>query len=137
MVRTRFAPSPTGLLHLGHALAARVARDLARQHGGEFLLRYEDIDSTRVREEYFAGIEEDLRWLGLDWDGIPLRQSLRQEAYGAALARLREMAVVYPCFCTRAPAAGFPRANASAGSPTEKPPPGDSTPARPASAAAR
>jgi len=64
MVRTRFAPSPTGRLHLGHAYAAKVARDMALAGGGEFLLRFEDIDSTRVRPEYFTGIEEDLR----GWD---------------------------------------------------------------------
>jgi len=80
MVRTRFAPSPTGRLHLGHVLAARVARDFARSHGGEFLLRHEDIDTTRVREAYYSGIEEDLRWLGLAWDGEPLRQSGRPGA---------------------------------------------------------
>lgn len=98
---TRFAPSPTGRLHLGHALAARVARDLARDGGGRFLLRHEDLDATRVRPEFEAGIEEDLCWLGLEWDGDPLRQSARAAAYEAALGRLRGMGVVYPCFCTR------------------------------------
>lgn len=101
MVRTRFAPSPTGRLHLGHALAAKVAHDLARRHGGEFLLRHEDIDSTRVRECHYAEIEEDLRWLGLLWDAEPVRQSTRRNAYSRALDRLRELGVVYPCFCTR------------------------------------
>src|SRR5687767_11948658 len=86
-VVTRFAPSPTGLLHLGHAYAAKVAHDLARgTEGGRFLLRFEDIDHTRVRPEYYAAIEEDLRWLGLAWDGPALRQSERGEAYAAALA---------------------------------------------------
>jgi len=66
---TRFAPSPTGELHLGHAYAAKVAHDLAREHNGHFLLRHEDIDSSRVREIYYSQIEEDLRWLGLNWDG--------------------------------------------------------------------
>lgn len=98
---TRFAPSPTGRLHLGHALAARVARELARGAGGRFLLRHEDIDATRVRPEHEAGIEEDLRWLGLEWDGEPLRQSTRTAAYERELERLRGMGVVYPCFCTR------------------------------------
>jgi glutamyl-Q tRNA(Asp) synthetase len=101
MVRTRFAPSPTGRLHLGHAYAAKVARDLALAAGGEFLLRFEDIDSTRVRPEYFSGIEEDLAWLGLTWNGEPLRQLERLPAYDAALRSLREIGVVYPCFCTR------------------------------------
>lgn len=98
---TRFAPSPTGRLHLGHALAAKIARDLARNSGGRFLLRFEDIDHTRVRPEYEAAIESDLRWLGLDWDGPALRQSTRGDAYAAALAGLRRSGVAYPCFCTR------------------------------------
>lgn len=101
MIRTRFAPSPTGRLHLGHALAARVAHSLARESGGEFLLRHEDIDGPRVREEYYRGIEEDLEWLGLSWDGEPLRQTTRVAAYEEALALLRERQLVYPCFCTR------------------------------------
>jgi glutamyl-Q tRNA(Asp) synthetase len=100
-VRTRFAPSPTGALHLGHALAAKVAHDLARAAGGEFLLRHEDIDATRVREEYYAAIEADLGWLGLRPDRPPLRQSDRLAAYDAALQSLRGLGMVYPCFCTR------------------------------------
>lgn len=98
---TRFAPSPTGELHLGHVYAAKVAHDLARANGGTFLLRQEDIDSSRVREEYFGKIEEDLKWLGLDWDGDVLRQSDRQKAYVEALEKLKQMGLVYPCFCTR------------------------------------
>jgi glutamyl-Q tRNA(Asp) synthetase len=102
IVRTRFAPSPTGRLHLGHVLAAKVAHDLARREpGGCFLLRHEDIDGPRVREEFYQGIEEDLEWLGLDWDETPLRQTTRSAAYEAALSRLRENDLVYPCFCTR------------------------------------
>ena len=101
-VRTRFAPSPTGRLHLGHALAARVAHDLARRTtGGIFLLRFEDIDTPRVREEFYHGIEEDLEWLGFKWDEMPLRQSYRTAAYEAALSTLRDSGLVYPCFCTR------------------------------------
>lgn len=100
-LRTRFAPSPTGKLHLGHAMAAWVAKALADAGGGEFLLRHEDIDLTRVREEYYAGIEEDLCWLGLKWHGTALRQITRIPAYEAALERLKEIGVVYPCFCTR------------------------------------
>jgi glutamyl-Q tRNA(Asp) synthetase len=101
-IRTRFAPSPTGRLHLGHALAARVAHDLARRaDDGMFLLRFEDIDAPRVREEFYQGIKEDLEWLGLRWDETPLRQSHRTAAYEAALATLREKGLVYPCFCTR------------------------------------
>lgn len=101
MTTTRFAPSPTGHLHLGHAYAAKVAHDLAREHNGRFLLRHEDIDSSRVREEYYQQIEEDLRWIGLNWDGEPLRQSDRQDAYRDALEILKQKELVYPCFCTR------------------------------------
>ena len=102
IVRTRFAPSPTGRLHLGHALAAKVAHDLARSDdGGRFLLRHEDIDGPRVREEFYQDIEQDLRWLGMQWDETPLRQTTRSEAYEAALISLREKQLAYPCFCTR------------------------------------
>src|ERR1035437_6218265 len=101
MLRTRFAPSPTGRLHLGHVLAAITAHDLARAQGGEFLLRFEDIDSTRVREGFYTAIKDDLNWLGLQWDGTPLRQSDRLEAYESSLSALRNAGVIYPCFCTR------------------------------------
>jgi len=101
MIRTRFAPSPTGHLHLGHAYAAKVAHNLARQYNGLFLLRHEDIDSSRVREAYYQQIEEDLHWLGLHWDGKPLRQSKQQNAYREALEILKQQDLVYPCFCTR------------------------------------
>ena len=98
---TRFAPSPTGRMHLGHALSAWIAHDLARSTGGKFLLRMEDIDVSRARPEFEAGIIEDLQWLGLSWDGEILRQSERQEAYQSAFWRLRELDLLYPCFCTR------------------------------------
>jgi glutamyl-Q tRNA(Asp) synthetase len=99
---TRFAPSPTGLLHLGHVYAAKVARDLTKEHGDRsFLLRFEDIDHTRVRAEFYEMIEADLLWLGLSWDAPPLRQSTRTEAYAGALEKLRRQDAVYPCFCTR------------------------------------
>lgn len=101
MTSTRFAPSPTGHLHLGHAYAAKVAFDLAREHNGRFLLRHEDIDSSRVRPEYYQQIEADLRWLGLQWDGEILKQSDRQSAYTEALEILKQLDLVYPCFCTR------------------------------------
>lgn len=101
-VRTRFAPSPTGRLHLGHALAASVAHALARQSpGGCFLLRHEDIDGPRVRAQFYQDIEGDLAWLGLQWDEKPLRQTARGPAYELALSRLREAGLLYPCFCTR------------------------------------
>ncbi len=99
---TRFAPSPTGPLHLGHVLAARAAFSLAgNSPGGIFLLRHEDIDGPRVREEFYQGIEEDLLWLGMPWVGKALRQTTRTAAYAAALASLSERNLVYPCFCTR------------------------------------
>ncbi len=101
MMVTRFAPSPTGWLHLGHAYAAWFAWDAARRAGGRFLLRFEDIDGTRSRPEYEAGIMEDLRWLGLEWDGPVWRQSGHWDDYRAALARLDGMGLLYPCFCTR------------------------------------
>lgn len=102
MIRTRFAPSPNGLLHLGHAYAAIVAHDLARAGDGEFLLRIEDIDGTRSRAELIAEIEADLAWLGLAWDGPVLRQSSRLAAYAEAGERLKAMGLLYPCQCTRA-----------------------------------
>ena len=101
-VVTRFAPSPTGRLHMGHAYAAIRAHDHARGAGGRFLLRIEDIDGTRSRDEHVAGILADLAWLGLAWDGPVLRQSTRLPAYAAALDRLRDAELLYPCFCTRA-----------------------------------
>ena len=103
MLTSRFAPSPTGRLHLGHAYSAALAHQAARagDADGRFLLRIEDLDQTRCRPEFVAGIEDDLEWLGLDWDGEPLVQSQRGEAYADALQRLRDMALVYPCFCTR------------------------------------
>lgn len=101
-IRTRFAPSPTGRLHLGHVLAAKVARDLAQSDAdGKFLLRFEDIDAARVKEPYYAGIEQDLQWLGLSWDEPPLLQTMRNEAYQLALEALKTKHLVYPCFCTR------------------------------------
>ena len=101
-VVTRFAPSPTGRLHLGHAMSAILAHDLARAAGGIFLLRIEDIDLARCREEYVATILADLAWLGVAWDGAVVRQSSRLPLYAAALERLRAQDLVYPCFCTRA-----------------------------------
>jgi glutamyl-Q tRNA(Asp) synthetase len=99
---TRFAPSPTGRLHLGHAYAAWFAWQRAGESGGRFLLRIEDLDGTRARPEFTAAILDDLRWLGLGWDGPVPRQSERGAAYQAALDRLRAAGLVYPCFCTRA-----------------------------------
>ena len=101
-VVTRFAPSPTGRLHLGHAFSALQSHDRARAEGGAFLLRIEDIDGTRSRPEYIQGILDDLRWLGLDWDGAVLAQSTRLDAYQAALDTLAARGLLYRCYCTRA-----------------------------------
>ncbi len=99
---TRFAPSPTGHLHLGHAHSALFAFRAARRTGGRFLLRIEDIDPVRCRPEFAAGIAEDLAWLGLDWEEPVRRQSDHFADYRAALDRLAEAGLLYPCFCTRA-----------------------------------
>jgi glutamyl-Q tRNA(Asp) synthetase len=99
---TRFAPSPTGDLHLGHAYSAVLAHDAARAAGGQFLIRIDDIDGSRSREAYVGASLADLAWLGLDWNGEPVRQSARLGDYAAALDRLRARDLVYPCFCTRA-----------------------------------
>jgi glutamyl-Q tRNA(Asp) synthetase len=99
---TRFAPSPTGRLHLGHAFSAIRAHDLARARGGRFLLRIEDIDGARSRPEHVAAILADLEWLGLAWDGEVTFQSGRLGRYQAALDALKAEGLAYPCFCTRA-----------------------------------
>ena len=100
---TRFAPSPTGLLHLGHAHSALFGYALARRaSGGRFLLRIEDIDAGRCRPEHAAAIEEDLAWLGLEWERPVRRQSGHMGEYRAALDRLAGRGLIYPCFCTRA-----------------------------------
>ncbi len=102
MLVTRFAPSPTGWLHLGHAWSAWQAWSRAREAGGRFLLRIEDIDAGRCRPEYEAAILEDLAWLGLEWERPVLRQSGHFERYRAALAAIRDLGLAYPCFCSRA-----------------------------------
>lgn len=102
MITSRFAPSPTGRLHLGHAYSAVRGHEAARPGGGGFRLRIEDLDQTRCRPEFVEGIFEDLHWLGLEWDEPVLFQSRRVDAYAAALDRLRKDGLAYPCFCTRA-----------------------------------
>ncbi|WP_248448865.1 tRNA glutamyl-Q(34) synthetase GluQRS [Sinorhizobium meliloti] len=97
----RFAPSPNGLLHLGHALSAILNHDMAAAMGGRFLLRIEDIDRTRCRPEFEAAIFEDLAWLGLDWEEPVRRQSEHLGVYAAALERLKAMGLVYPAVMTR------------------------------------
>lgn len=98
---TRFAPSPNGFLHLGHAFSALTAFDAARAAGGRFLLRIEDIDAARARPELEVAIYEDLAWLGIAWETPVRRQSEHLAEYATALARLDETGLVYPCFCTR------------------------------------
>lgn len=110
-VVTRFAPSPTGRLHLGHAWSAVLAHDFAAEHGGRFLLRIEDIDGSRARAEHVEAILADLAWLGLAHEP-PVFQSARLDLYAATLERLKAAGLVYPCFCTRADVAA-----ASAGAP--------------------
>lgn len=101
MIVTRFAPSPTGRLHLGHSYSAVLGNAHARQSGGKFLLRIEDLDPTRSRTEFVDGIFEDLRWLGLEHNEPILVQSQRAAVYDAALNQLRELNLAYACFCTR------------------------------------
>jgi glutamyl-Q tRNA(Asp) synthetase len=98
----RFAPSPNGYLHLGHALSALLNFDLARAEGGRFLLRIEDIDRARCRRELETAIYEDLAWLGIAWEAPVQRQSEHLDAYRAALARLQAQGLVYPSFESRA-----------------------------------
>ena len=100
-ITTRFAPSPTGLLHLGHAFSALLSWRHARDSGGRFLLRLEDIDPSRCRPEHAEAILHDLAWLGLDWDGPVRVQSHHMASYRAVLDRLQAQALLYPCFCSR------------------------------------
>ena len=111
---TRFAPSPTGHLHLGHVHSAAFAWRQAREAGGRFLLRIEDIDPTRCRPDFTEAILEDLAWLGLHWDGPVRIQSAHLSEYRAVLDALSERGLLYPCFCTRADIAREIAASASA-----------------------
>ena len=109
---TRFAPSPTGPLHLGHAYSALLAHDMARAAGGSVLLRIEDIDQARARQSWEAQIYEELHWLGLCWPEPVMRQSNRIARYQQALAQLTALGLTYPCNCNRADieaAAGAPQ----------------------------
>lgn len=129
----RFAPSPTGRLHLGHAFSALTAWDAAQAAGGVFRLRIEDIDRARSRPEFEAAIFEDLRWLGLSWPEPVLRQSERTPVYAEALARLADMGLTYRCACTRrdilaaadAPQEGGPDGPVYPGTCRREPPPED------------
>ncbi len=139
----RFAPSPNGRLHLGHAYSALLDHALARRLGGRFLLRLEDIDVTRCRPEYEAGILEDLAWLGLDWDGVVRRQSEHFADYASALNRLAAMDLLRSSFSTRAEIRAVVAAAEAAGRPWPRdpdgaplPPPDDDRP-RPGEPVAR
>jgi glutamyl-Q tRNA(Asp) synthetase len=101
MFVTRFAPSPSGLLHLGHAFSAVIGHSQSSRSHGKFRLRIEDLDQTRCRPEFVHGIYEDLRWLDLDWNEPVLVQSQRTDKYEAALEQLKERSLVFACFCTR------------------------------------
>ncbi|HEY8190865.1 MAG TPA: tRNA glutamyl-Q(34) synthetase GluQRS, partial [Alphaproteobacteria bacterium] len=98
---TRFAPSPTGRLHIGHAYSALFAYRQARDADGKFILRIEDIDASRCRPEFEDGIYEDLAWLGITWETPVRRQSDHMDDYRAAIEELSTRGLVYPCFCTR------------------------------------
>ncbi|NOX40733.1 MAG: tRNA glutamyl-Q(34) synthetase GluQRS [Alphaproteobacteria bacterium] len=100
-MRERFAPSPTGLLHLGHAFSALTAWDCAQQSGAEFLLRIEDIDTQRSQPKFEVAIVDDLHWLGLDWQEAPVRQSERLDVYNSYLNTLIKNNICYPCRCSR------------------------------------
>ena len=113
-VVTRFAPSPTGRLHIGHGWSALMAMGMAREGGGILWLRIEDIDGVRSRPEHVEDIIEDLRWLGVEWNGEIVFQSQRLALYEAALGKLRGEGLVYPCFCTRAEIAAEIAASGSA-----------------------
>ncbi|WP_372017425.1 tRNA glutamyl-Q(34) synthetase GluQRS [Tistrella mobilis] len=126
---TRFAPSPTGLLHLGHALSAILSHDYARAHGGRFILRIEDIDTTRCRSEFVEAIFRDLDWLGVSWDGEVRRQSEHFDDYRTVLDQLTARDLVYPCFCTRSEIEAEIAASASA--PHGPPPAGPDGPLYP------
>ncbi len=115
----RFAPSPNGALHLGHALSALVTYDMARETGGRFLLRIEDIDLERCRPEFEAQMLTDLAWLGLTWEEPVRRQSEHFETYALALGKLDEMKLLYPCFASRREIAAH--ANASISDPDGAP----------------
>ncbi len=101
MLRTRFAPSPTGYLHVGNAFSALFCQQWAEMHHAQLLLRIEDIDSNRCRPEFSTALIEDLQWLGLRWHGDIRYQGEYLDAYRQALAQLRQLQVIYPCFCTR------------------------------------
>ncbi|MDQ6967965.1 MAG: tRNA glutamyl-Q(34) synthetase GluQRS, partial [Mariprofundaceae bacterium] len=99
--RTRFAPSPTGLMHVGNAFSALQCQQWSEKNNADFILRIEDIDFTRCRPEYTQSIIEDLKWLGIHWHGEIRQQSEHLQCYQEALVQLQERGLIYPCFCTR------------------------------------
>ena len=101
MTVTRFAPSPTGNLHLGHAYSALYSERVAKENGGKFLLRIEDIDHTRCRPEHIKNIYDDLEWLGIVWESDVIIQSSRLDFYKEAANKLNKRGLLYPCFCSR------------------------------------
>lgn len=111
MKRIRFAPSPTGLLHLGNAYSALMCEAWAKQHQAQLLLRIEDIDFTRCRSHFSQQLQEDLAWLGVKFDGQVVYQMQRYTYYEQALQQLKDMDVLYPCFCTRSEIEAAPRAS--------------------------
>ena len=117
----RFAPSPNGELHLGHAVSAWIGSDMARRLGGRFLLRIEDIDIARCREAYITQMYEDLRWLGIEWEEPVMRQSERFATYGRASDMLLKLGLLYPCFATRSEIAEATKANPEARDPDGAP----------------
>lgn len=117
MVVGRFAPSPSGRMHLGNVFAALLAWLYARSAGGELLLRIEDLDPDRCRPEYAAQLRDDLRWLGLDWDREGEPQSRRSAVYAEAFARLEDQGLIYPCYCSRAALHAASAPHASDGTP--------------------
>lgn len=116
-VRGRIAPSPSGYMHLGNAFSALLAWACARSAGGSFVLRFEDLDERCQNPAYVQGLLDDLRWLGIDWDGEPIVQTGRLRAYEDALMRIGEMAELYPCFCSRADLHAASAPHASDGTP--------------------
>ncbi|MES0371162.1 MAG: tRNA glutamyl-Q(34) synthetase GluQRS [Mariprofundaceae bacterium] len=100
-LKTRFAPSPTGLLHVGNAYSALICQKWAEKHHADLLLRIEDIDYTRCKPEFYQQITDDLEWLGISFHGETIKQSDRHGLYRSALEKLQSLGVIYPCFCTR------------------------------------
>ena len=113
----RFAPSPSGRMHLGNAFSAMLAWLSVRKADGELVLRMEDLDPERTNETFAAQIREDLRWMGLDWDWEGTRQRLRTEAYEQAMESLRQQNLLYPCWCTRGDLKAASAPHASDGKP--------------------